>query len=150
MDLLKSVTKRRSKKGNKGHKSRVQQFYSEFQSSSPSSSSRSSSSSSSSSSSRSPSPFGGLPSVDPQPRVFTFEHVKAPRTPQNGSVSTNGSSRRTPRSRSQSGSGPRHRRPLKSPGVTRNQQLKDEALSIVYQNKIKDLRSARVIFVTSV
>ena len=128
MDLLKSKTV--GKKGRKA-KSKVQQFYSEYNTSASSSSSPSRSSSPSSEN-------------DAEVRVFTFENIRSPRSPNrdsavaaavdaNNGLTTASTSNSTSRARSRS-------RPT-TPGVTKNQRIKDEALSIVYQNKIKGLRS---------
>ena len=137
MDLLKSKTV--GKKGRKA-KSKIQQFYSEYNSSTSGSSPPSRSSSPSSEN-------------DAEVRVFTFENIRSPKSPNrdaaavaaevsevaaahdasNGLTPAATTPNSTWRARSRS-------RPT-TPGVTKNQRIKDEALSIVYQNKIKDLRS---------
>ena len=124
MDLIKSKAVGKSKKGRKT-KSKVQQFYSEFNSSTSSSAPPSRSSSLSSEN-------------DAEVRVFTFENIHSPRSPSREPTTAsdaNGATTPNPTSRAKSRSRPT------TPGVTKNQRIKDEALSIVYQNKIKDLRS---------
>ena len=123
MDLIKSKTVGKSKKGRK-KQSKVQQFYSEYNSSTSSSAPPSRSSSLSSEN-------------DAEVRVFTFENIRSPRSPtrEPAASDANGAATPNPTSRSKSRSRPT------TPGVTKNQRIKDEALSIVYQNKIKDLRS---------
>ena len=131
MDLLKSKTV--GKKGRKA-KSKVQQFYSEYNTSASSSSSPSRSSSPSSEN-------------DAEVRVFTFENIRSPRNPNRDSAvaaagdANNGLTTATASSTSNSTSRARSRSRPTTPGVTKNQRIKDEALSIVYQNKIKGLRS---------
>ncbi len=144
------------------HRSRVRQFYSDFNSDS-------SSPTSDSDADHAVTPDGGgrarargRRNRNTDARVFTFERTpdrslpRAPRGYQNGHSPSDYNSL-SPRSQSvgptrplspwgthSSRRGPELENPL-SPGVTSNQDLKDRAYELIYQKKIKDLRSIHAI-----
>ena len=156
MDSLKTLSKK------KKHKSRVRQFYSDFNSSD------------SSSDNASPSPFweAGEGPAAASPDVFTFDtprrNVSAahrrsksvPRAPraqelkpvevkssENGSVNGNDVEQEMSHATSLDdlALSPASM-PLVSPGLSRNQDMKDKALALIYQKKIKDLQSIQCAF----
>ncbi len=147
------------------HRSRVRQFYSDFNSDSSSSPSDSDSDhaiAASDGGGRSRGREGrsrGRRNRNTEARVFTFEQQQQhkdrslPRAPrQNGHFHYVDDGRSPPRSLSagprplspwgahSARRGPELGLPL-SPGVTSNQDLKDRAYELIYQKKIKDLRS---------
>ena len=155
MDTLKTGLSKSGKR--RKHKSRVRQFYSDFNSSD------------SSNDDDRASPFWETGSASPD--VFTFDHTpkrnsgaaaahrrsrsvpRAPRTNEAKLVpvplddnSLNGHNGESKEDESLSSSvsdlvlSP-GAMPLVSPGLSRNQDMKDKALALIYQKKIKDLRS---------
>ncbi len=146
------------------HRSKVRQFYSDFNS--ESSDSPSDSESDIATSEPAQARWGGgqrrsrrgqRRNRNTQAQVFTFDRRandhSMPRAPrQNGAAEDYDNANLSPRSKSvgprpmspwgthSKRRGPELENPL-SPGVTNNQDLKDRAYELIYQNKIKDLRS---------
>lgn len=117
MEVLKTASTT-SKHRKRNHKSKVKQFYSDFNSESSSSSSS---------------------SEDEGPTVFTFNRATAPKLRPDPSVAS--SLRSLSPTFSSTYSFGSSSKPILSPGLSRNQDIKDVALDMVYQRKIKDLQS---------
>ena len=132
MDSLKAPKKRK-------HRSKVRQFYSDFNSDESSNSPKSSSSES-----ENEYAIAQVFTFDKEAKTLKVTETKTPRprsprsakSPVRGQTALSNSEPNVSRSRPLS-----HFETPKSPGLSPNQGLKDEALGIIFQKKIKDLQS---------